>query len=328
MLFSGCSENPHLVDTSDINLDLELERFEQNLFKSKSVEDIKSLQESNPEFYGIYVNDIMPHQIRGIESTEEDIAIELYRYIAHPDMDSLYQLTQRKFGDFSEFQKELETACKYINYHFPEDHISQAITFISTFEFGSIYNESSKSFGIGLDMYMGRNFEIYKVLNPQNFPSYRVKRFESYHITPNCIKSYLNAKIPEANNSTFIEQAVYEGKKLYAMDVLLPNHQDSLKIGYLKGQLEWNIAQEANMWAYLIEKEILFSTDKNQYQQHFFNDGPFTTPFGNESSPRAGAWIGWQMVRSYMNKHSNLTLKDLLNEKDHHKIFKESAYRP
>ncbi len=325
---SSCSGGEHQIDTSGIDITLDITRFEQDLFQCKSVNDVKELREKHPEFYTIYTSDIMPHQLRGPQSTEDDVAVELYRYIAHPDMDSLYKLTQEKFGVFEDYREELEEACKHIYYYFPEDKIEHATTFISTFEYGSIYNETSRSFGIGLDMYMGRDFEIYAVLNPQNFPSYRVKKFEGQHIVPNCIKSYVNAKLPEGIGSTFIDQAIYEGKKLYAMDLLLPNHHDSLKIGYLKGQLEWNNAQEANMWAYLIEEELLFSTDKSKFQQHFFNDGPFTTPFGNESSPRAGAWIGWQIVRSYMKKNPELGLQALLLDNNHNKIFQESAYRP
>lgn len=324
----GCTKNPHVIDTAAIESNLKLVRFEQALFACKSVEDIIKLQDKFPIFYSIYVNDIMPHQIRGMESTDGDIAVELYRYIAHKDMDSLYKITQAKYGDFEPYFEDLTEASKYIKHYFPEEDMKEAITFISTFEFGSIFNEETKSFGIGLDMYLGRDFEVYSLLNPQNFPRYRVERFEPYHIVPNCIQSFLNYKIPEGSSSTFIDQAVYEGKKMYAMDLLLPELPDSLKIGYLKGQIEWNKDQEKNIWAYLIEQEVLFSSDKNNFQQHFFNDGPFTSPFGNESSPRAGVWVGWQIVRSYMQKHPEVTLNDLIANNDHNKIFQESGYKP
>ena len=324
----GCNKNKHVIDTTEINISPTLKRFEQDLFKCKSITDITELKAAYPSFYPIYVNNIMPHKIRGIESTEEDIAQELYRYISHPDMDSLYKLTQNKFTDFDYYYEQLKEASKYINYYFNEDTIDQITTFISTFEFGSIYNEDTKSFGVGLDMYMGRDFEVYALLNPQNFPSYRVKRFEPYHIAPNCLKSYLNSKIKKNDGNSFLDFAIYEGKKLYAMDLLLPTIEDSLKIGYLDGQIEWNQKQEKNIWSYLVEKELIFSTTKSDFQQHFFNDGPFTTPFGNESSPRAGAWVGWQIVRSYMKKNSDKTLIDLLQNQDNLSIFKASGYRP
>ena len=325
---SGCNKNKHVLNTNEIELNLKLERFEQDLFACKSVEDILKLKDSHSSFYPIYVNNIMPQKIRGMESNDNDVAVELYRYISHPDMDSLFQLTQDKFADFDVYFEELTDASKYIYHYFPEDKIETVTTYLSTFEFGSIYNEDAHSFGVGLDMYMGRNFEVYALLNPQNFPRYRVNRFEPQHITPNCVKSYLNAKVPQNKGSSFIDIAIYEGKKLYALDLILPELHDSLKIGYLAGQIEWNQAQEKNIWSYLVEKELLFSTTKSDFQQHFFNDGPFTTPFGNESSPRAGAWVGWQIVRSYMANNSNITLTELFNNQDHNAIFQACGYRP
>lgn len=326
LVLCSCSDNKHLVNVGSIDVSPDLVRFEQDLFSCNNVQDIKDLQQQHPIFYSIYTTSIMP-SLTGIDTSSETRAKELFRYINHPDMDSLYKLTQKKFADFDEVYEDLVTASKYIKYHF-NDHINTITTFVSTFEYGSIYDEANQGFGIGLDMYMGRDFEVYALLNPQNFPAYRVKRFEEYNIVPNCIKSYLNTKIKEPLNSSFLNQAVYEGKKLYAMDALLPKTHDSLKIGYLDGQLEWCITNEKNIWSYLIEKELLFSTEKADYIQNFFNDGPFTTPFGNESSPRTGAWVGWQIVRNYMDKNPELTLNDLLAEKDHLKLFKQSGYKP
>ncbi|MDG1045192.1 MAG: gliding motility lipoprotein GldB, partial [Bacteroidia bacterium] len=60
----------------------------------------------------------------------------------------------------------------------------------------------------------------------------------------------------------------------------------------------------------------------------YFNDGPFTAPFGNESSPRTGAWVGWQIVRNYMEIHPKISIHQLLSNSNHMDIFHESGYRP
>ncbi|MFB1002946.1 MAG: gliding motility lipoprotein GldB, partial [Bacteroidia bacterium] len=111
-------------------------------------------------------------------------------------------------------------------------------------------------------------------------------------------------------------------------DLPMPEHHDSLKINYHSGQIEYCEAQEKNMWTYLIEEEVLFSSDKNDYQRNYFNEGPFTAPFGNDSPPRTGAWIGWQIVRKYMNANPEVTIHDLLKDEDHQTIFQKSGYRP
>jgi hypothetical protein len=60
----------------------------------------------------------------------------------------------------------------------------------------------------------------------------------------------------------------------------------------------------------------------------WFADGPFTGSEGvpQESPPQLGVWLGWSMVRQYMEKNPAITMTQLLAEKDYQKIL--SAYTP
>ncbi|MFY0644511.1 MAG: hypothetical protein JXR19_08595 [Bacteroidia bacterium] len=325
---NACSHSDSDVDLSGIDINMELGRYDQALFACRSVDQILELEKTFPVFHPVYMHNIMPTSGTSNTWTKADFAVDLYKYVSHPDMDSLYKLTQSKFGDFEKYKKELELAAKHINYYFSDERIERTYCFVSSFEFGSVYLEDDHAFAVGLDMYMGRDFEVYPLLDPSRFPSYRVKKFEPQYITPNAVKSFLYYKVKKNSAQSFLDEAIYEGKILYAMDKLLPRLEDSLKIAYLDGQLEWCIDNEVNIYAYLVEEEVLFSTDRNAYTNKFFNDGPFTTPFGNESAPRAGAWFGWQVVKAYMDKNPEISLEELLNTQDHQKIFRESKYKP
>ena len=48
----------------------------------------------------------------------------------------------------------------------------------------------------------------------------------------------------------------------------------------------------------------------------------------NESAPKLGVWTGWQIVRLYMEKHPDVTLKDLMLDNDYQKILTDANYRP
>ena len=111
------------------------------------------------------------------------------------------------------------------------------------------------------------------------------------------------------------------------MDALLPEVSDTLKIGYSAKQLEWCKASEFNMWAYIIEQKMLYSNDMNELIK-FTHEGPFTAAFGKDSPGRTGNWLGWQIVRAYMNHHPEVTLQQLMDETDTQKIFTQSKYKP
>ena len=67
------------------------------------------------------------------------------------------------------------------------------------------------------------------------------------------------------------------------------------------------------MWRYFIENEIFYSDDPKLIPR-FINPAPFSKFYleiDNESPGRVGAWIGWQIVRSYM-KNNEVSFADLL----------------
>ena len=64
--------------------------------------------------------------------------------------------------------------------------------------------------------------------------------------------------------------------------------------------------------------------------QKYLTDAPFTPGLGdhNESAPKLGIWIGWQIVKKYMDKNPDVTLQQLMKETDAQKILHASRYKP
>ena len=121
---------------------------------------------------------------------------------------------------------------------------------------------------------------------------------------------------------------LYEGKLLYLKDLTLPTYKDEDKIGYTKEQLDWAATNEADIWKFFIEGNILYSTD-NKLASRFINPAPFSKFYleiDNESPGRIGSYLGWQIVRSFM-KNNNIPLEDML-QMDAAKIFNMSKYKP
>ena len=121
---------------------------------------------------------------------------------------------------------------------------------------------------------------------------------------------------------------IYEGKKMYLLDLYLPEISDKEKIGFEHQKLEWAKANEAQIWMYFMEKKLLFSTD-SKLNSRFLETAPFSKFYmeqDNLSPGRIGVWFGWQIVRSYM-QHNDVSLQHLLkmNELD---LFNKSKYKP
>ncbi|MFM6953872.1 MAG: gliding motility lipoprotein GldB, partial [Sphingobacteriaceae bacterium] len=104
---------------------------------------------------------------------------------------------------------------------------------------------------------------------------------------------------------------------------------DSLLIGYTDTQSNWCKTYEADIWAYFIDEKLIFESDYPKIQK-FLTDAPFTPGLGenNQSAPKLGVWVGWQIVKKYMDKHPELAPKDLLVLHDAQQLLKDSGYKP
>jgi hypothetical protein len=120
---------------------------------------------------------------------------------------------------------------------------------------------------------------------------------------------------------------IHQGKLMFFVDALLPEMQDSLKIGYTAKQIDWCERNEAQMWSQLIEYKMLYS-NKRMDIIRYINNSPTTSGFPLESPGRTGVWIGWQIVRQYMEKFPETTLGDLMKNVDYQQILNDSKYFP
>lgn len=47
-----------------------------------------------------------------------------------------------------------------------------------------------------------------------------------------------------------------------------------------------------------------------------------------EAPGRTGSWLGWQIINSYMAKHPETSLPELLRLKDSQALLNQSGYKP
>ena len=177
---------------------------------------------------------------------------------------------------------------------------------------------------VALDMYLGQDYEMYKKLG---IPFYISQRLTREHILPDCMKEIALIRIPEKSGTyTLLEAMIEQGKVLYFTDVTLPEVADRLKIGFSEDQLKWCNSNESNLWQFMVENELLYSSDAKSMSM-FMVDGPFTSSFSQDSPARTGVWMGWKIVRAYM-KNNKITTEQLLRNGNAREILEKSGYKP
>ncbi len=306
LCFMACSKKDKVANViaEKPELDLSITRFDQLFFESKP-ENLNALKQKFPYFFP--------------EGTPDSVWVNK---LQHPLWRDLYQEVQKKFTHFDSIKIQLTTAVKYMQYYFPETKTPKIITVISEMDYHNkvIYTDSLVV--ISLELYLGKNHKFYE------FPDYIKRNFEPKFIASDLVSSFTTTKIKPVTSSNFISQMVYAGKQLYVKDLLLPDLNDAEKIGYTPEQIIWCKENESYIWRYFIENQLLYSSDK-KLNSRFIEPAPFSKFYleiDNQSPGQIGAWIGWQMVRAYM-ENNKISLQDML-QMDEKELFEKSMYKP
>jgi gliding motility-associated lipoprotein GldB len=287
-----------------IPMELKVERFDK-LFFETSPKDLGKLKNQFPFFFP--------------KGTPDSVWLEKMQ---NPQWRELYTEVQKKYSNFEPVKKDLTTLFQHLKYYFPETKTPKVITVISEMDYNNkvIYTDSLVI--ISLELYLGKGHKFYQ------FPKYLKQNFEQKQMLPDVVSSFSAQKIAPITNKNLLGQMIYFGKQLYLKDLLLPDYTDADKMGYTPEQIKWCEENEGYMWRYFLENEMLYSDDQ-KLNNRFINPAPFSKFYleiDNESPGRVGAWIGWQMVRSFM-KNNEVSLQEMLkmNAKE---LFEKSKYKP
>ena len=141
------------------------------------------------------------------------------------------------------------------------------------------------------------------------------------------VRAWIMSEVVKPNTLiNLLDNMIYQGRILYLLRESIPGVKDYMIHRYSEEQLGWCRENEGAMWKYLIENELLYSGDHILISR-LTNEAPFVREFGRESPGRAGSWIGFRIVESYMKKTGSRVI-DLVKNQDTKTILSESRYRP
>ncbi len=323
VLFFSCGENRLNVNVSEVEIAKpQIHRFDKDLFAlsaSNIAMGLPALQKSYPGYADLFIRNLLcPGGIADSSCTPEII-----RFVNDKEMRKAYDDCQAIFSDMTPVENELAVVLKHYKYYWPHGGQPKFLAMMSGFNYAIEMHDST--FSIGLEMYLGGQYKFYDMLH---FPLYKRTVMRKEFVVRDLTHAWMSKAFPNKSKSTsLLNEMVHQGKLLYLLDALMPATSDTIKIGFSKMQLDWCVDNEKNMWGHLIKNKLLYSNDIQTITK-FTGEGPFTTGFVKESPGRTGIWIGWQIVRRYMDNNPKITLDQLMQEGDPQVILSRSQYKP
>jgi gliding motility-associated lipoprotein GldB len=319
----GCGpEDRYEADVSEISVDLEIKRLDKDLFdlNPDSVHKaIPVLSEKYGAFFELYNKNVI--NIGG--SNSRAYPDNLQAFLNDYDMNQLHKKIMEVYPDLEDIRAKLETGFIHYKHYFPDKKVPAVYTYMGGFNQSIVVADSVLA--IGLDKYLGRDCEFYDKLG---WETYRQKNMHKKKIPSDCIRAWGQTEWPfDDSTDNLLSNMLYRGKLLYFTKSMLPDEPDTLITGFSEQELNWCTSNEENIWNYLIENKLLYSTDYMTINK-MVNPAPFTSGFTKASPGRAVNWLGWKIIEAYMDRNSGVTLRQLMRDHDYQRILTESRYHP
>jgi hypothetical protein len=323
-LLESCTSGHYDVDISGIKTDVKIKRLEKDLFEIDP-NDLPDSIMSIKKKYGKFLQ-LFSYVINTGDVNDSSFSDFLVRFCTDRLNNEVYNSTILIYPELTDIENKLGTAFRYYLYYFPGKSVPGVYTCISGFNNSIITGDSI--LGIGIDRYLGADCEYYARLG---IYKYLTERMTPMNVVPDCIygwgASEWDFSVTGYKSENVLTRMMHDGKLKYYQRCMLPEEKDEILFGFTPEQMTFCRKNEEQMWQYLLEHDLLFSTDQFEVRK-LTGDAPFTAYFTNESPGRAAVWIGFRIIESYMMKNTDVSLEELMRETDIQRILEKAKYAP
>ncbi len=332
VLFSSCGEDaiqPEKLEPVAPTLHTDVIRFDRLIHELPDDDIIagyNSISKAHPAFAQLYAGQLLQ------ASDAAKLERELIEINADTSFAQLYDEVQDRLGDLSDAKPYIDQALQnYLEvFDVPQEQLPDVYTFISGFTYQAfVFDDKGKDgIGLGLEMYLGDGFP-YSVVQPSNplFSSYLIRTYNVEHLPRKVIEVLIEDRLLPPSKSDFMSLMIWGGKKLYIMDQILNFVPDRIVTEYTQEQLDWCRSNETQMWTHFFDNNLFYETNLSKFNK-LISPAPTSPGMPSESPGQTGNYMGWQIVKAFMNRNPDVSINELCRLTDAQKILDQSKYKP
>lgn len=316
-------------DVSDINVDISIIRYDLDIKNSKGIEpgkDYLKLLAKHPRMTDLFFKDLL--QLR--DPDQKVFAEKVGGFLTDDRITKLADTVSVIYPTLDRVEGEIERALKYFKHYFPSTKIPNFYTVITEFGYPTFIFEDQEqdAIGIGLDMFLGEDFN-YKKINAQDpaFSDYMTRTYNEDHIAKKAIEMMVVDVLGDPPGKRFIDQMIHHGRRLYILDKVLPFVSDTVVHEYTPAQLAWVENNQKPMWNYFLENNLMYETNHLKVTK-LLQPAPTSAGMPPESPGRTGAYMGYKIIEAFMKRNPDKTLGELSELKDSQMILESSKFKP
>ncbi len=298
------------IDFSEVKEEVEFNRLDKDLFANPD-----EFIDSHLKFKAFVVKKLIPEsQLKKFFNfAAKDTAVK-----------SLRTTVNKEFSDISTLNSEIEDGLKRIKTYFPNYNFP-TINYVFT-AFGDIHLvKNEKDIYVGLDYFLDAKEKFPLPQDP--FPQY-IAQFMK--------KEYLAAKIMtvesnvyneyDTKNKSLLNDIIAYGKMYYFTSMMLPCEPNAVILSRSEDDMKNMETHKVDIWQFFVKNQLFYKEDR-ETTRRYLDPRPKTIEIADNCPGMVGQWLGYEIVKSYMNHNKNITLQELMGNDDNQSIFNESGFK-
>lgn len=163
---------------------------------------------------------------------------------------------------------------------------------------------------IGLNHYLGEDYAGYRGY----FDNYSLKLKTQQRIPLDIATALISTAYPfdSSAGTTALSRMLYDGALIEALLRTVPDASLQYILGYNDNEIKWAIDNEAKAWNKLAADNLIYSIDP-LIAAKLTASSPSTSLLSPDAPGRMGSFIGYNIVKRYIDNHSDITLGQLLS---------------
>lgn len=319
MLFASCGLSTG-SDTERKKEEISVLRYDKLLSEYVRSNSFSAMQKLNMEYR--QPTKILIEDVLAIGTVKDDtISQRLQKFYSDSTLLRLLDDVEAKYPDLNEVEKGLTKGFRNLKKEIPDTKVPLIYSQVSAFNESIVLVDTL--LGISLDKYMGEDYPLYK----RFYYDYQCRSMRPERIVPDCFTFFLMSRygMDYHEGTCLIDLMMHQGKINYIVKNLLEYEDAGQTMGYTEEENSWCVKHEKDIWEHIRSNDHLLARDP-MIIRYYMKPAPAVDLLGQQAPALVGVWMGEQIISSYMKKHKNLKIKDLLEITDYHQMLEESDY--
>lgn len=296
----SCKDNTHGIDNRSTALPIE--RLDRLVYHYTEIDSAtrNNLKDSMSPGLDIYL------RVAGLNSDSVDVESALTMLSASRPVTVFTPDVENRLNSIEDIEMSLGTAIRRIQSALPGIDAPHIYGIVSPYRQSVITADSVVL--VALNLYLGQDYPGYA-----GFEEYFRLTREPARIPYDVMEAIVASHYPINNDraKTILSKMLYHGALVYAIMSSIPDADLSLALGVSGEDLDWLADNEALIWDKIIRQGLLYSSSEIDASK-LLMPSPATPAIHPEAPGRVGRYIGYAIVKSYIDKHKSVTLEQLL----------------